>query len=59
MIEDLTKFAYLGKVIVWICVKEDQKRCLPHAHLVLTLDEEYKPRTFEDIDKIVCAELPD
>ena len=32
---------------------------MPHAHIVLTLDEAYKPRNSEDVDKIVVAELPD
>ena len=32
---------------------------LPHCHLLLILDEQDKPRTPEDIDKIVCAEIPD
>lgn len=31
---------------------------LPHCHILLILDENDKPRTAEDYDKIVCAELP-
>lgn len=34
-------------------------RGLPHAHMLFTLDEMSKPRTAEDIDTIVCAEIPD
>ncbi|XP_078431140.1 uncharacterized protein LOC144702973 [Wolffia australiana] len=42
-----------------VYVVEFQKRGLPHAHMLWILDDPYKPRTPEDIDKIVCAELPD
>ena len=38
---------------------EFQKRGLPHAHIILILEEQYKINTPEMIDKIVCAELPD
>ena len=38
---------------------EFQKRGLPHAHILLTLDENYKPITPDDIDEIICAEIPD
>lgn len=30
----------------------------PHAHILLWLNSEYKPRTPEDIDNIICAEIP-
>jgi len=38
---------------------EFQKRGLPHAHMLFILEDEYKCRTPEDIDKIVCSEIPD
>ncbi|XP_030060909.1 uncharacterized protein LOC115471351, partial [Microcaecilia unicolor] len=31
---------------------------VPHAHILLILKEEHKPKTKEIIDKIVCAEIP-
>ena len=40
-------------------VIEFQKRGLPHAHIVLILDENSKIRTAEDVDNIVSAEIPD
>lgn len=38
---------------------EYQKRGLPHAHILLILLEQNKPRTTRSIDSIVCAEIPD
>ena len=38
---------------------EFQKRGLPHAHLLLIMRSADKPRTATDIDRVVCAELPD
>ncbi len=32
---------------------------LPHAHILIILDPADKPRSVDDYDKIVCAELPD
>ena len=36
-----------------------QKRGLPHQHLLLAVRTEDKPKTTEDIDERVRAELPD
>ena len=38
---------------------EFQKRGLPHAHILLILDNASKPTTPEMIDRIVCAKIPD
>ena len=38
---------------------EFQKRGLPHAHILAILEPEDKPRSVDDIDSIVCAEIPD
>ena len=40
-------------------VIEFQKRGLPHVHLLLVLNNETKLRTSDDIDRIICAEIPD
>lgn len=40
---------------MWLNLK---KRGLPHAHILLVLHQESRLRTTEDIDAIVCAELP-
>jgi hypothetical protein len=48
-----------GKVSALIYVIEFQKRGLPHAHILILLDENYKPKSPSDRDKIVSAEIPD
>lgn len=37
---------------------EFQKRGLPHTHITLTLANDDKPVTPEQIDEIICAEIP-
>ncbi|CAL5426579.1 unnamed protein product [Camellia sinensis] len=54
----LTKHV-LGKVLAYAYVIEYQKRGLPHAHMVIILDENDKLRTPDDYDNIVRAEIPD
>ncbi|KAG3072400.1 hypothetical protein PC121_g8919 [Phytophthora cactorum] len=49
----------LGRVHARIYVVEFQKRGLPHAHILVILAEEDKPRTRQIIDKMVSVELPD
>jgi hypothetical protein len=53
------KDSVLGNVIAKIWVIEFQKRGLPHAHILLILDETSKLRTVEDYDSMVSAEIPD
>jgi len=50
---------YSSIAYVDIRVIEFQKRGLPHAHILLTLASEDKLACAEDIDRIICAELPD
>jgi hypothetical protein len=52
------KDSVLGNVIVKIWV-EFQKRGLPHAHILLILDEASKLRIAEDFDSMVSAEILD
>ncbi|GMF57085.1 unnamed protein product [Phytophthora fragariaefolia] len=49
----------LGRLEARIYVVEFQKRGLPHAHIVIIVAEEDKPRTREIINKLVSAEVPD
>jgi len=58
LLEELIKKQGLGKVIAHVYTIEFQKRGLPHAHILLILAEEDKPRTPEMVDKLVSAELP-
>ncbi len=53
------KDGVLGTVIAKIWVIEFQKRGLPHAHILLILDEVSKLRTAEDYASMVSAEIPD
>ena len=59
MMKDLLKEQVLGRVVGYTWVIEFQKRGLPHAHILLILDERDKPRTPEDFDAFVSAEIPD
>ena len=59
LLNDLTVKNVLGRVIGSVYVVEFQKRGLPHAHILLILAPEDRPRTTADIDAIVSAEIPD
>ena len=54
----VTKDMVLGEVIAYQYVIEFQKRGLPHVHLLCFLKDSSKPRTSEQIDKIISAQLP-
>ncbi|KAK1360464.1 hypothetical protein POM88_044938 [Heracleum sosnowskyi] len=59
MMSDLTKYDVLGRVVAAVYTVEFQKHGLPHAHIVLWLADADKLKTPEDIDTIICAEIPD
>ena len=59
LLKDITERNVLGKSIANVHVIEFQKRGLPHVHLLLHLSEEDKLTEAEDIDSLICAELPD
>ncbi len=56
--KDLFKRKFLGRTVAHIYVIEFQKRGLPHAHILIVLAPEDKLKTADDIDKYVCAEIP-
>ncbi|KAE9283341.1 hypothetical protein PR003_g27150 [Phytophthora rubi] len=58
LLKDLDE-GVLGRLLARIYVVEFQKRGLPHAHILIILEDEDKPRTREIIDKLVSTELPD
>jgi len=58
LMEDITKRHIFGRCVGHVQVIEFQKRGLPHAHILIHLHPEDKPRTADDYDNIVCAELP-
>jgi hypothetical protein len=53
------KDGVFGNVIAKIWIIEFRKRSLPHAHILLILDEASKLRTTEDYDSMVSIEIPD
>ena len=55
---DLTQNHVLGNTVADLHVIEYQKRGLPHSHILITLDEESKPREDEDVDSFIRAEIP-
>jgi PIF1-like helicase/Helitron helicase-like domain at N-terminus/Helicase len=59
IVDDVTKKGLLGKTLAHVYVIEFQKRGLPHAHMLIILCDEDKPRTPDDYDKFVSAEIPD
>ena len=55
--DDLRKKFILGKVKAFIRVIEFQKRGLPHAHILITYEDEDAPVNLDDFDRISCAEI--
>ena len=58
-LEVIIKGQIFGEVVAYFGAVEWQKRGLPHAHFLFTLAEKDAPRTPEQIDNIVSAEIPD
>ena len=56
---DIEKEQYFGQVTGFMYTMEWQKRGLPHVHILLFLDHQQAIQTIADIDKVVCAEIPD
>jgi hypothetical protein len=57
--DDLLKKNILGLTVAHIYVIEWQKRGLPHAHILVVLNESDKVLTIQDVNAIVSAEIPD
>ena len=47
-----------GQVAAYTCMKEDQKRGLPHVHILLILAKGSKLRNGADVARVISAELP-
>jgi len=58
LMEDLIKEGVMGRAVAYTWAVEFQKRGLPHAHILIILQAEDKPRTPADVDELVSAELP-
>ena len=59
LIHDLTVHGIFGKSVAHVYTIEFQKRGLPHVHILLTLTLNDKFTNPEQIDKFICAEIPD
>ena len=57
-INDLTKGKIFGEVVGRLWVIEFQKRGLPHIHILIILAKEDIPKLAQEVDQMVCAELP-
>lgn len=53
------KDGILGFSCAYVDVIEFQKRGLPHVHMLLHLNNEHKLRNSDDIDSLICAQIPD
>nr|GEX04969.1 helicase [Tanacetum cinerariifolium] len=58
LLDDLTKNNIFGEAQAVVYVIEFQKHGLPHAHILLWLEEHCKCTTSSQIDDIILAELP-
>ena len=56
--KDILEDGIFGARIANMHVIEFQKRGLPHAHLLIILQERHSIKTADHVDKIVCAEIP-
>ena len=59
LLNDILKGHILGRPLAHVYTIEFQNRYLPHAHMLIILADECKPREPSDYDKIVFAEIPD
>ena len=57
--DDLLKKNVFAKVKAHTVTIECQKRGLTHAHILLIMEDQDKPKTPKMIDRIVSAEIPD
>ncbi|XP_071704334.1 uncharacterized protein [Rutidosis leptorrhynchoides] len=58
LMNQIKKEKLFGKLQGHLYVIEFQKRGLPHAHICIFIDKEDKIPNPEDIDKFICAEIP-
>ncbi|XP_020111449.1 uncharacterized protein LOC109726322 [Ananas comosus] len=59
LMDDIRKHQFFGRTTAVLYTIEFQKRGLPHAHILVWLQQEDKYLTTEAIDSIISAEIPD
>ena len=59
LLNDICTHHVLGRPLAHVYTIEFQKRGLPHAHILVILSPQDKPREPSDYDRIVCAEILD
>lgn len=59
MIEDVYHRSVFGNAVARVHTTEFQKCSLPHTHFLLFLDGASRIWDGRDVDRFVCAEIPD
>ncbi|XP_066935326.1 uncharacterized protein [Clytia hemisphaerica] len=59
MKKEIMQDGILGMVVARVDVIEFQKRGFPHAHILIHFAAEFKLRNADDIDRLICPQLPD
>ncbi|XP_072088389.1 uncharacterized protein [Arachis hypogaea] len=59
LIRDFKYGDIFWKISVYVWTIEFQKRGLPHAHILLFMHPFSRPRSSNDIDKLISAQIPD
>ena len=58
LLTDITHSNIFGPILAYVYIIEFQKRGLPHAYILLILDPSCRPKSADDYDKYVSAEIP-
>ena len=58
LLHEIVDDGIFGGSLAHMPVIKFQKRGLPHAHLLLIVNHDNKLRTVDNINKMVCAEIP-
>jgi hypothetical protein len=59
LIKLIKKTRVFGNHVAHVYTIEFQKRNLPHAHVLIFVDRASRLRTPEQVDSLICAEIPD
>ncbi|KAK3922213.1 ATP-dependent DNA helicase [Frankliniella fusca] len=59
LLSDFINKQIFGEVKAYFTTDEFQKSSLPHCHILLFIVDEDKPKSPEEIDRLITAEIPD